>query len=308
MKPVKCLIFPAATFLVLSAFIRVYPQANVLWHAIHKGPVEQGFFPVKMAVDGNGNVYVTGTSISGSGGDLTAYLDITTVKYNSAGVLRWQRIAGNQGYNEDDGTCIEIDDENYVYVFGYSYDTIAGKSTGLLLKYNPEGELLWRNRISDYNTSADAYRNFRQIVFDSEKNIYVFWNSYAYGISSGFASVNIFKFSNAGNLLRRYRDTTDTQNLNQYGIRSIQIDRQNNIVFSGLKWKYNEPGKTFLKKISPEGEILFDKIINEKTGLYYSQIQTDIRNNYFITGQSDSTYTMKVTKNGNILWCRSFPV
>lgn len=87
------------------------------WVARYNGPPgNHNDLATDLAVDGSGNVYVTGMS-----GGIGTYYDYATVKYNSDGIEQW--IARYNGIkNLDDGAiALAIDDSANVYVTGYSY-------------------------------------------------------------------------------------------------------------------------------------------------------------------------------------------
>ena len=67
-----------------------------------------------IALDGAGNVYVTGRWPNG-------YPDYGTIKYNSAGQQQWvARYNGPPGNGPDVATAIALDDSGNVYVTGSS--------------------------------------------------------------------------------------------------------------------------------------------------------------------------------------------
>jgi hypothetical protein len=68
-----------------------------------------------IAVDGAGNVYVTG----GSQVDANNLSDIRTLKYNSAGVLQWSARYAGAPYDNDEAHAIALDGSGNVYVTGY---------------------------------------------------------------------------------------------------------------------------------------------------------------------------------------------
>ena len=86
------------------------------WVARYDGPDNYDDEAVAIAVDGSGNVYVTGRS-DGSG---TAQ-DYATIKYNSAGQQQWVARYDGPGGNDDVANAIAVDGSGNVYVTGSSY-------------------------------------------------------------------------------------------------------------------------------------------------------------------------------------------
>jgi hypothetical protein len=82
-----------------------------------------------VCIDASGNVYVTGSSVQGSGN-----ADIITIKYNSSGTLQWaSRVNGTNNTN-DQGNSILFDGTN-VWVTGYVTTSSKGKDA-VILKLN----------------------------------------------------------------------------------------------------------------------------------------------------------------------------
>ena len=115
-----------------------------------------------LAVDGAGNVYVTGSS---EGSD-TGY-DYATVKYNASGVEQWVRTYNGPGNGDDGATAIAVDGSGNVYVTGYS----TGSGTGYdfaTVKYNASGVEQWAIR---YGGNGDD--RAQDLAVDASGNVYV---------------------------------------------------------------------------------------------------------------------------------------
>ena len=111
-----------------------------------------------IAVDGAGNVYVTGTTQSSGVG----FVDVFIVKYNSSGGVVWQRTLGAENY--DEGVDIAVDGDGNVYVAGYSNSYTNGT---LVAKYSSGGTLSWQNNF----IAMSAYGCGMSV--DSSNNVYV---------------------------------------------------------------------------------------------------------------------------------------
>jgi hypothetical protein len=138
-----------------------------LWTAIYTGP--QGYcFPTDLAVDGFGNVYVTGRSanaqVTGS--------EYATVKYNSAGqelwTARYEGLGNEQFANSSE--AIDLDAAGNVYVTGQSEaaDFSANGYDYATIKYNNAGIEQWVIRY-DGGESDRAI----SIFVDTEEKVYI---------------------------------------------------------------------------------------------------------------------------------------
>ena len=93
-----------------------------------------------VAVDGNGNVYVTGFSSGGLDGNPNAGLNDTfLVKYDAGGNIKWIRQWGTIG--DDIATGVAVDGSGNVYVTGTTSN--AGDYDMFLVKYDTDGNPLW---------------------------------------------------------------------------------------------------------------------------------------------------------------------
>ena len=98
--------------------IKYDPAGQEQWVARYNEPSPPGIngsddVAAAIAVDGSGNVYVTG----GSDCCYNGY-DYATVKYNSAGQQQWVARYGGGGF--DSATAIAVDSSGYIYVTGTS--------------------------------------------------------------------------------------------------------------------------------------------------------------------------------------------
>jgi len=111
------------------------------------------------AVDGSGNVYVTGTS---SGG-------YATIKYDSSGQKQW--VARYNGpANEDYARAIALDGSGNVYVTGYSRRVPEGDFDCVTIKYSSDGQQQW---VAIFNSPANDYDEAFGMTVDDSGNVYV---------------------------------------------------------------------------------------------------------------------------------------
>ena len=140
-------------------------SGNLLWNTFLGGSgYDDGW---GIAVDGSGNVYVTGSSsaawsCSPASCTLRAYTsgyDSFAAKFNSSGSLIWNAFQGGDG---SDGYDVAVDGSGNIYLAGDSEDAFV-------TKMDPSGNLLWNTFVygSGYGTA------FRSIAVDGSGNVYV---------------------------------------------------------------------------------------------------------------------------------------
>src|SRR6266511_2480987 len=127
------------------------------WVARYNGPDNSWDVAVAIAIDGSGNVFVTGHSEGTNP-------DYATIKYNSAGQEEWAARYDGPGKGVDLATAIAVDAEDNVYVTGESRSEISFNYA--TIKYNPTGEEQWVAR-SGLGTRAVA------LAIDNLGNVYV---------------------------------------------------------------------------------------------------------------------------------------
>ena len=157
-----------------------------------------------LALDGNGNIYVTGQS----GG-------LLTIKYNDLGTSvqrEWVKIHGSSG----NGRKVAIDVVGNVVVGGWSYTT---------LKYDPAGNLLWNAAYSGPGNSEGLW----DMALDGSGNIYT--TGFSDG-TDGSADYLTVKYNSSGTeqWVARYSGADADLDL----ARAVAVDNSGNVYVTGM--------------------------------------------------------------------------
>ncbi|MFN0156509.1 MAG: SBBP repeat-containing protein [Bacteroidota bacterium] len=155
------------------------------WVALYNGPGNGGDIANAIAVDGSGNVYVTGGS-AGSG----TFNDYATVKYNSSGVQQWVTRYAGPAIGNDIAYAITVDGSGNVYVTGAALGQGNDIAT---IKYNTSGVQQWVGSYMGPNSGgADLGRS---IAVDGLGNVYVTGESEGMTARFDFATL---KYNSSG--------------------------------------------------------------------------------------------------------------
>ena len=155
--------------------IKYDSNGDSLWVQRYNGPGNGEDIPSAIAVDNEGNVYITGISR----GDGT-FEDCVTIKYDSNGNSLWVRRYNGPDNHVDEANSLAIDNVGNVYITGFSISSGTGKDYATI-KYSSDGVQQWVKR---YNGPGNNSDEARSIVVDNEGNVCVT------GYSSEIGTVN----------------------------------------------------------------------------------------------------------------------
>lgn len=281
-----------------------YSQPALAWSQRYNGPPSQSDEAVSIAVDANGNSYVTGSAFAANG-----TLDIVTIKYNVSGQQLWLQSYNGTANDNDQGAKVILDNSGNVYVTGYSKGITTGNDI-TTIKYNSNGIQQWA---STYNGAYNGYDQGAALVVDASGNVYVTGyettsNNFTYDcVTLMYNSSGVQQWANIYN---------GTGNYNDQG-KDILVDGSGNVYVTGPSDSiYNSFPNTdiVLLKYDNGGILQWRKVYASPTFSYDIPKKMCFDRNFNIiivgygglTGQGDNFYTMKYSSAGVFQWFQSY--
>jgi len=298
--------------------VKYNPAGNVVWAKSFGGNKDD--FSKSIALDENGNVYITGSFVSDSisFGNFKLFncthhyyiiSDIFIAKLDPNGEVIWAIKEG--GEDADEGTGIKIDQAGNIFLTGdFCSQTITfgnitltnsavGKKDVFLVKFDSNANVLWAKSI--YGTKNE---NVTGIALDGSGNICItgyfnslsitFNNTTLYNTTTNGNNIFIAKYNTNGNVIWAksaggiYSDT-DIQS------RGIATDSDGNMYITGhfYNWTITFDNITltssgwediFIVKYNADGNVAWAKNPHGEGREYGFAIATDVANNIYITG------------------------
>lgn len=212
--------FPLQLF-VLSVLMCSVAQADVWeeWAARYDGSPGEYCNAVDLAVDANGNVYVTGTTYFDD-----TFEDYVTVKYNPDGVQQWVVRYGGPAGDDDFAEAIAVDTDGNVFVTGWSVG-IGTMNDYATVKYNSSGIEQW---VARYDGPPADYDYALSLVLDGDGNVYVTGQSAGIGTNSDIATI---KYNSSG--IEQWVARYNSQENGYDKARSVAVDADGNVYVTG---------------------------------------------------------------------------
>ncbi|HVF72787.1 MAG TPA: PQQ-binding-like beta-propeller repeat protein [Chthoniobacterales bacterium] len=221
-------------------------DGHLLWEKQYNGPENYDDIPAGLALDGNGNVVVTGESQ-----DFKGRPEIYTVKYDGTdGHVLWERrYNGPNAFNYDRGRGVTLDPSGDVLVAGQGDDDKL-----YLAKYGGvDGHVLWE-RLIPYPGGGTLHGN--DVVTDARGNAIV--TAYAATNHTSFF-VGKYRSSDGGTIWQKpYLPASGSGGAELHG---LALDSAGNIVTAGSFTVLNtDRNDAYLGKLSTaDGAVIWEK-------------------------------------------------
>lgn len=245
---------------------------------IERSPSRTGPFEFSIAVDPEGNVVVSGTTVHPE-----TIEDYTTVKYDRDGKELWTRrfngLGGGVAKSIELTRAMAIDDDGNIYVTG----TSAGVGAGVIVKYHPDGSLLWVRNSPSFPVA---------ITVDSAGSAHV---------------------AGRGDTVKYSPDGEPLWTLpHQFTARTMKLDPRGNVYLGGHSIRNSIDFATV--KCGPDGQLLW-QAAHDGTGRSQDQVEAiavDGEGNVYASGTSLSPTgradyaTVKYDSQGSEVWVRRY--
>ena len=294
-------------------------QVPNAWYAINTGHGGNGYDEAKaIAVDPQGNVYITGTIGNVPSGPTCCNGDLIVVKYDKNGVQQWGMGYDGAGHGNDIGNSIALDHAGNVYVAGAA--TGAGSGLDIVVaKFDPAGNNKW---LQVYNGpgNGDDYLDTHSLVVDRFGHVTVAGLSAGTGTGFDFVTIQYDADTGVRNWVARYNGPGGT---NDKG-RAIAEDVFGNVYVTGYSNSGGDYTARFATvKYDPKGQPQWvARTPATGSGLDYPyEVALDRAGNVFVTGITytgatlgqpppalcgTDLLTVKYSPSGQTLWSKTY--
>ncbi|MCU7549946.1 SBBP repeat-containing protein [Chitinophagaceae bacterium LB-8] len=282
------------------ATVKYDAQGNEVWVRRYNGPGNADDVANSLAVDVNGNVYVTGWS-PGFG---TNY-DYATIKYDAAGNEVWVKRYNGPVSDLDAATFLAVDGSGNVYVTGYGY----GDGTFLdyaTIKYDAAGNEVWVKR---YHGTGSIMDQAFEVAVDAKGDVYVTGISDGHGSDFDYATI---KYGTDGTELwvKRYNGTGNSYDAPN----ALDVDGMGNAYVTGQSINSNGTSDFTTVKYDALGNEVWVRRYNNLGSRINvaSALDVSANGNVYVFGYSNGSggdldfATVKYDAGGNEVWVKRY--
>ena len=250
-----------------------------------------------MALDGSGNVFVTGRSFSRPGSS-----DIYTVKYaRTTGAILWERRTDGNAGGGNEPTGLAVDAQGNVVITGYAARENNYRNFHTVKYAGGNGAILWEQYYHGLGANDDNAPT--AIVIDSHDDVIVT------GFSGALPNWDFYtaKYAGAnGTLMWEKRFDGPASGNDQPA--ALALDSHGNVIVTGSSGNQNSSNHFDFHTVvyDTDGAVLWDRRYDgpSKGVDHPAAVAVDPAGNAIVTGTSDTEYyTAKyASTNGALLW------
>jgi hypothetical protein len=280
------------------ATIKYSPNGDTAWARFYGGSSENEDGPSAIAVDGSGNIYVTGWSV-----DSGPTYNFLTIKYYPNGDTAWVRKYKGPLNNGGGGFDLAVDPSGNIYVTGTVHNGTA-EFDFCTIKYYPSGDTAW---VRIYNGPGDSTDMAEKVAVDALGNAYVTGLSLGTGTGYDYATIKYLpngqvasgwpiRYNNAG----ASGDDMPTD---------IVADGSGNVYVTGNSYSTGAGADYLTIKYYSNGSTAWVRRYNNEwnTDDYGASIALDDSGNVFVAGISGGhNFVIKYNSPGDMIWSNRY--
>lgn len=244
-----------------------------------------------MAIDGEGNIIVTGTVLNASD------RDIITIKYDKTnGDILWKGVyqGTGEGSGNDYSTAVTVDSANNVYVAGYSL--VNRKYDYLVLKYasnNPPLVDATPVLVKTYNHATVRQDHKANAIAVGADGSFIVTGDSSNGTDYDCLTV---KFDQAGGFV--WENRVSSPNSKADSGRHVKIDAEGNVIVAGYVTNITDTDMFTTKYLGSTGVMVWDARYNSGFRDEPSALVVDTSRDVYVTGFSHGhRYTAKYSRD-----------
>lgn len=268
---------------------------NRMWSVSYDGSGSQADQVIKAVADDTGNVYVTGFTTLADGN-----IAFAVARILKNGILHWVRILDDESFSFGSGTAICITTSGMIAVAGNMRTTLDNDKIQLAL-LTPVGNVIEKQIVNDLPLTravdlSPAEEGSFVIAFDAEM-----------GISS--TDIAVAKYD--ANLDRQWlMSFNGNGGFSADWCADLVTDGPGNSYVCGTMQNSLTSSDYFICKISPNGQLIWEKVYSGQYNDIPSSIAIDNAGNSYVTGFSRSgtsigtedILTLKISETGSTVW------
>lgn len=264
--------------------IKYNTNGDTLWAKRYNGPGNSIDEANDIALDNQGNVYVTGRSV-----DVSLNTDYATIKYNSNGDVVWLQRYNGPGNQDDNAYSLAVDEFYNVYVTGRSVGITSGADYATV-RYNSSGILQWVSRyngIGNFTDNAYSICYYGGSLFVTGMSM----NTFNSSISADYVTI---KYNLAGDSVWVKRYNGPGNNYDEP--KKMLLDNSGNVYVTGLSRNTSAPESAdflTIKYSNAAGDSLWVKRYNGPGNNLdeANSLAIDILGNVYVVGVSVASLT-----------------
>lgn len=280
--------------------MKLTSAGDTLWTRTYNGIGNGEDEANAIAIDGSGNVYVSGYVRGDGTGD-----DIVTIKYSSIGVQQWVATYSSLYLQDDQGRDIAVDASGNVYVTGVTgIDANETNTDYITIKYNSAGVQQWA---VNYAGPGQGLDRAERVVLDNANNPVVTGRVYN-GDDDDWLTVK-YNGSTGGVVWSNVTDYTKNDRP-----ADMVIDASNNVYVTGRTKATDFDIAT--RKIDASGNTVWTKFYQGVDDDRGTAIAVDGSGNVYVTGLRDANanvlfedydvVTLKYNSAGTQQWVKAY--